>query len=152
MRFKISLRWVFYSVPPPPGPFWWSPSFINILRSKQNCCHFADDSFKCIFLNENKWILIKISLKLVPKGLINNIPALVRHRPGDKPLSEPTMVRLPTHTCVTRPQWVNEINPCLAKPPIEIQWRFNLTWASFYSKIGHKCSTFACSGGCDNNT
>ena len=28
-------------------------------------------------------------------------------RPGDKPLSEPMMVRLPTHICVTRPQWVN---------------------------------------------
>ena len=27
-------------------------------------------------------------------------------QPGDKPLSEPMMVRLPTHICVTRPQWV----------------------------------------------
>ena len=25
-------------------------------------------------------------------------------RPGDKPLSEPMMVRLTTHICVTRPQ------------------------------------------------
>ena len=30
-------------------------------------------------------------------------------RPGDKPLSEPKMVRLPTHICVTRPQWVNTL-------------------------------------------
>ena len=28
-------------------------------------------------------------------------------QPGDKSLSEPMMVRLPTHICVTRPQWVN---------------------------------------------
>ena len=28
-------------------------------------------------------------------------------QPGDKPLSEPMMVRLPTHICVTRSQWVN---------------------------------------------
>ena len=28
-------------------------------------------------------------------------------RPGDKPLSETMMVSSPTHTCVTRPQWVN---------------------------------------------
>ena len=46
--------------------------------------------FKCIFLNENVWILIKISLKYVPKGPINNIPALVQimawRRPGNKPL------------------------------------------------------------------
>ena len=27
-------------------------------------------------------------------------------RPGDKPLSEPMMVRLKTHICVSRPQWV----------------------------------------------
>ena len=39
---------------------------------------FADNIFKCIFLNENIWILIKISLTFVPKGLINNIPALVQ--------------------------------------------------------------------------
>ena len=29
------------------------------------------------------------------------------HWPGDKPLSKPMMVRLLTHICVTRPQWVN---------------------------------------------
>ena len=39
---------------------------------------FADEIFKCIFSNENIWILIDISLKFVPKGQINNIPALVQ--------------------------------------------------------------------------
>ena len=38
----------------------------------------ADNIFKCIFLNENVWISINISLKFVPKGPINNIPALVQ--------------------------------------------------------------------------
>ena len=37
----------------------------------------ADDIFKCIFVNENFSILIKISLKFVPKGPIDNNPALV---------------------------------------------------------------------------
>ena len=37
----------------------------------------ADNIFKCIFLNEKVWILIKISLKFVPKGLIDNNQALV---------------------------------------------------------------------------
>ena len=37
----------------------------------------ADDIFKCIFVNENFSILIKISLQFVPKGPINNNPALV---------------------------------------------------------------------------
>ena len=83
---------------------------LNTLRPKQNGCHFADDVFKCIFLNENVWILFKISLNIVPKGPINNIPSLVRimawRRPGDKSLSEPMMVSLLTHICVVRPQWV----------------------------------------------
>ena len=86
-------------------------AIVNTLRPRQNGRHFADDMFKCIFVNENFWIPIEISLKFVPKGPFNNIPALDQlmawRRPGDKPLSEPMMVRLPTHICVTRPQWVN---------------------------------------------
>ena len=50
---------------------------INSLRPRQNGRNFADDIFKCIFLTENVWIPIKISLKFVPKGLMNDIPALV---------------------------------------------------------------------------
>ena len=46
----------------PPGP---------------NGRHFADDIFRCIFVNEKFCILIKISLKLLPKGPIDNNPALV---------------------------------------------------------------------------
>ena len=86
-------------------------TFFNTLTPRQNGRHFADDTFKRIFLNENVRISIKISLKFVPKDEINNIPALVKimvwRRSGDKPLSEPMMIRLTTHICVTRPQWVN---------------------------------------------
>ena len=35
-------------------------------------------------------------------------------RAGDKPLSEPMMFSLPTHICVTRPQWVNSCDRILA--------------------------------------
>ena len=88
-----------------------SAKLFNILRPKQNGRHFADDTFKPIFLNENMWISIKISLNVVSKGPIHNIAALVEimawRRSGDKPLSEPTVVRLLTHIYVTRPQWVN---------------------------------------------
>ena len=85
--------------------------WVNTLRLRQNGRHFLpDDIFKCIFLNENTWISIKISLKFVPKGPINKIPALVQimawRRSGDKPLSEPMMASLLTHICITRPQWV----------------------------------------------
>ena len=85
--------------------------FINTLRPRQNGRRFADDTFKRNFLNENVRISINISLKFVPKGPINNNPALVQimawRQSGDKPLSEPIMVNLLTHICVTRPQWVN---------------------------------------------
>ena len=89
------------------------PVMINTLRPRQNGRHFPDDIFKCFFLNENVSIAIKISLKFVPKGPINNIPALVQimawRRPGDKPLFEPMMVSLPMHICITRPQWVKKV-------------------------------------------
>ena len=73
--------------------------------------HFRDDIFKCIFIHENIWIAINISLKFVPDGLIINISALVQimawRRPGDKPLSATILVSLLAHKRVTRPQWVN---------------------------------------------
>ena len=84
--------------------------WINTLRPRQGGWHFADDIFKCIFLNEDAWMSINISLKFVPKDQINNIPALSQimawRRPGDKPLSEPMLIVLLTHICVTQPQWV----------------------------------------------
>ena len=93
----------------------WS-AHINSLRPRRNRRYNADNIFKCIFLKENVWIPTKISLKFVSKGPINNIPALVQimawRRPGDKPLSEPMMMSLLTHICVTQPQWVN-IVPCM---------------------------------------
>ena len=92
-----------------PGP-WYLKKSVNSLRPGQNGCLFADDIFKCIFLNENVWISIYISLKFVPNGWIDNIPALVGIMAwcwkGDKPLSEPVTVGLLTHTFVTQPQWV----------------------------------------------
>ena len=76
------------------GPFHRN---INTLRPRQNGRQFPDDILKWIFLNENDWISIEISLKFVPKGQINNIPALVQmmawRRIGDKPLSEPMLIR-----------------------------------------------------------
>ena len=87
-------------------------SMFNTLRPRQNGRLFADENIR---------ISIKISLKFVPKDLINKIPPLVlimaRRRPGDKPSSEPMMVGLLTRICVTRPQWVN-----ISKLGCEIWW------------------------------
>ena len=83
---------------------------LNTFRPRQDGRYFADDVLKCIFLNENVWISLKIPLTFVPGDPINNNPAWVQimawRRPGDKPLSEPMLVFVPTHICVTRPQWV----------------------------------------------
>ena len=88
----------------------WYHMGINTLRLRQNGQYFADNIFKDIFFNENVWISIKNSLKFVPKGLISKIPALVQIMawcwPGDKPLSEPMMVILPKHICITWSQWI----------------------------------------------
>ena len=86
---------------------------INTWRPRQDGRHFADDIFTCIFFNENCCILIKFSLKYVCKGQIINNPALVQimawRRSGDNPLSEPMIINLPMHICVTQPQWVNKV-------------------------------------------
>ena len=63
----------------------------------------ADDSFKCIFFNENDRIQIQISLKFVPGSPIDNKPALGEvmawHRTGDKSLSESMLTKL-TEACM----------------------------------------------------
>ena len=85
----------------------------NTLRPREDRRLFPDDVFKCIFLNENVSISINISPKFVSESQVNDFPALFQimawRRPGYKPLSEPMMLRLPTHICVTRPQWVKGI-------------------------------------------
>ena len=57
----------------------------------RHCDDFADDIFESIFYNENIWISIKISLKFVPKGPIDNKPSLIHIkawcRTSGKPLS-----------------------------------------------------------------
>ena len=106
--FLLSHTWQLMPLNIPHGIIQVKP-----LRPRQNGRHFPDNIFKCIFLNENEWISIKISLKLVPKGQINNIPSLFQimawRRPGDKPLSEAMMVSLLTHICVTWPQWIKSM-------------------------------------------
>ena len=55
----------------------------------------ADDIFKCNFVIENLMISIKISLKIVSRGPIDNKSLLVQvmawHWTGNKPLPEPMM-------------------------------------------------------------
>ena len=73
---------------------------------QENFRHFADDISNCMFLNENVWIVLKISLKLVTKFRFDNIPTSFAWS-VTKPLSGPMVVSLLTHICVTRPWRVN---------------------------------------------
>ena len=50
----------------------------NTLRLRKSGRHFPGNIFKCICLNENVWISVQISLKLITEGPFNNIPALVQ--------------------------------------------------------------------------
>ena len=105
---------------------------IKTLRPSQNQRHFPDIS-KCIFLNENISILIKIYLKFVPMGPINNIPASVQIiawcQSGDKPLSEQMMVILLTHIYVIRPQLIKVLRPLNDSSSIYTSCHKNVYWA-----------------------
>ena len=76
--------------------------------------------------------LIKISLKFVPKGPINNIPASVQimawHRPGDKPLSEPMMLYLLMHISLS----LKEFRPFFV---VYLLGSMSPTWHAITNKV-----------------
>ena len=110
--YGLCLLWVLYY----SGTEYHRCYFLKTLRPRNNDRHFPNDICRGICFNEYIRISMKISLKFVPNGSINDIPALVQimawRRPGDKPLSEPIMIILLTHICVTRPQWVKNSTTC----------------------------------------
>ena len=108
---------------------WNKHEFIKSVPGQlQNWCvfpiflltHWGRDKMAAILqtMDSNTFSWMKMyefcSLKFVPKVRITNIPALVQimalPQQGDKPLSEPMMVRLPMHIYVTRPQWVTQFH------------------------------------------
>ena len=70
---------------------------LNSSLPGQNGRHLTDDIFRCIFVNEKFCVLVKISLKFVHKGPVDNHQALVKimawRRLGDKPLSELMLIQ-----------------------------------------------------------
>ena len=54
---------------------------------------------------------LKFHWRLFPRVqlTIALVQIMAWRRSGDKPLSEPMIVRLPTHICTTRPQWVTTL-------------------------------------------
>ena len=92
---------------------WYWPNWTEItqsrhakgytLRLKWNGHCFADDIFMLIFSNKIVWYLIKILLKIIPKGPFIYSPLLIQImawcRLGDKPLSEALVVQF-AHACM----------------------------------------------------
>ena len=72
---------------------WYLDNGVASSPPGQNDRHFADDFFKCNFVNEMFCILIPISLNFVPKVPIDNKSTLVEvmawRRTGAKPLPQP---------------------------------------------------------------
>ena len=75
---------------------------------------------------------IKISLKFVPKGPINNIPALVQimawRQPGDKPLSEEMMVNLLTYMPHSVSMSYTDTNLQICVGSINQEYKNNFLW------------------------
>ena len=67
-------------------------------RPRQNGHHFEDDTFKWIFLHENRGILVQISLKMFPMAqqTISNY-------------FNQCWYNLLTRVYATRPQWINTL-------------------------------------------
>ena len=98
--------------------WWWWCHLISVIHKPISLIHWAQNKMVVIFHTKSfngfsrmkmDALWFKFSLKFVSRGLVENNSALVQimtlHRPGDKPLSEPMMVSLLMHKCVTQPQW-----------------------------------------------
>ena len=79
---------------------------LNTPRPRKNGHLFPDDIFKWIFLMKIYELRLKISLKFVRRGLINNLPALVQimawRWPSAKPLHIFHAIMLVTPCLLTR--------------------------------------------------
>ena len=120
-------------------------------------------TFSIHFL-EWKWMNFEFQWGLFLKGRINNIPALFQttawRQPGDKPLSEPMMFRLPTHIGVTRSLWVDKNTTKLQvyyRHGLRSYWDvcpeiFSLvSWYAYYARLSvqvYASSTFSSGAEC----
>ena len=79
-----------------------SPIFVQVITTEKYDAH--------LHISATEIYPFQLVYKFHQYSPTSTIPALIWimgwRRPGDKPLSEPMMVRLPMHVCVTRPQWV----------------------------------------------
>ena len=134
---------------------------INILRPIQNGRHFRDDISKCIFFKENIWILLKTSLKYIPKVHFNNVPALVQITAGANQatshyLNQCWLVYWRIYTSLSP----NELNHCtywMCRPfplnqvePLEFEIPLHITFLSIFCGETQKPTTHRIGRWCSN--
>ena len=127
---------------------------LNTLGPIRNTRRFADDIFKCIFLNENELISIKISLLFISRGPISNIPSHylkqwwldywriyaslgLNHRGRVKHICDAPVNRVPL---------VQVMAWCLCAVPSHYrnQWRLIVNWTTRASLNGTNLNTPPC--------
>ena len=117
---KNLLHWMYHLRTSFVASSQWLLTDLNLLWGDHTDEHvngslFPDDIFRCIFMNEKFCILVRISLKFVPKCPIDNNPALVQimawRQIGNKPLSEPML----TWITDTYSGLGDELNMCQTK-------------------------------------
>ena len=87
---------------------------LNSLRPRQNGRHYADDNFKCIFLNENYEFWIRFHRIMFPRVQL----AINKHwfrqwlgvEQGTSHCLNQWWNVIPMHICITWLQWVNILN------------------------------------------
>ena len=88
-----------------------TPNIIKHIEAETRRPPFCRRHFQMRFLERKCINVNNYSTVVCSQAPINNISALVqitaRRCPRNKPLSEPMMAYLPTHICITRPQWFN---------------------------------------------
>ena len=99
----------YFDMKPAPIPML---TYLNSSPPGQNGRHYGRRHFQRHFHEWKLYISIRISLKFVPKGPIDNKSALVRvmawRRTGDKPLPEPMLTQFTdAYMRGTRGRWVN---------------------------------------------
>ena len=76
---------------------------------RQNGSHFADDIFKCIFVNGNVFNFDQYLTEVCPIGNLSSLVQIMAWcQRGDKPLPEPMMTKSnDTYICIIWPEWVD---------------------------------------------
>ena len=126
----------------------WIHKLVNSSTPGQNGRQFADDIFKCVFMNEKFCILIQVSLKSVLKGPIDNTivsgNGLVPN--GSQAITNELMLTRFTDAYMrhdAKRRWVKSIGEMLHEWPRSL---FTICHTSIYMKLSSATCRAFCLG------